>query len=379
MAFEGDTPLHERVYAGLLRANEQQPSSVPRIAASELTPELFFRQFVSRGLPVVIVGGCAAWPALTNWTVSSLSAEETPVSVAFSPAGRGDDLVDVFEAGSADDDVADTQLFVQPEMRTLPLGSAIRQLLSRDESGGIPYVAAQDDRLRKELPHLLGDVCGGDLEWAPWRGADADAINLWVGDERSVTSCHKDHYENLLSVIIGEKSLCLNAPADAMWLPEREFPAGRFRQMLDGSWVIDVDDASGAAIAGRAAPSGGSWRWKNSSSQPLSAALLPARRQRWLAVDTFAPPSRQPSLTAAYARSLFVSVRAGDTLYLPPLWHHAVTQTGFCVAVNAWWDMDFAGPAYALHSVARALSPALQASYEAAAGHNRRERAVFKN
>jgi len=34
-------------------------------------------------------------------------------------------------------------------------------------------------------------------------GGHPDATNLWIGDERSVTSFHKDHYENIYCVIRG--------------------------------------------------------------------------------------------------------------------------------------------------------------------------------
>lgn len=36
-------------------------------------------------------------------------------------------------------------------------------------------------------------------------GGKPEAINLWIGDERSVTSFHKDHFENMYGVIRGTK------------------------------------------------------------------------------------------------------------------------------------------------------------------------------
>ncbi len=30
-------------------------------------------------------------------------------------------------------------------------------------------------------------------------------INLWIGDERAVSSAHKDNYENMYCVVVGEK------------------------------------------------------------------------------------------------------------------------------------------------------------------------------
>jgi jumonji domain-containing protein 7 len=44
---------------------------------------------------------------------------------------------------------------------------------------------------------LLEDV-DAQLEFAAEAfGAAPDAVNLWIGDQRSETTFHKDHYENL--------------------------------------------------------------------------------------------------------------------------------------------------------------------------------------
>ena len=36
-------------------------------------------------------------------------------------------------------------------------------------------------------------------------GGLPEATNLWIGDERSVTSFHHDHYENMYAVLCGTK------------------------------------------------------------------------------------------------------------------------------------------------------------------------------
>lgn len=45
--------------------------------------------------------------------------------------------------------------------------------------------------------------------------------------------------------------------------------------------------------------------------------------------------------------SYHVAVHAGQTLYLPPGWwhyvHQAVDQSGICLAVNWWYDMEMQG------------------------------------
>ena len=46
---------------------------------------------------------------------------------------------------------------------------------------------------------------------------------------------------------------------------------------------------------------------------------------------------------AGGAHPLRVSVRAGETLYLPAGWWHAVAQEGVTAAVNYWYDMESRG------------------------------------
>jgi jumonji domain-containing protein 7 len=55
----------------------------------------------------------------------------------------------------------------------------------------------QNSSLTVEYPALVEDIQPG-LPWAEdVFGGPPEATNLWIGDERSVTSFHKDHYENL--------------------------------------------------------------------------------------------------------------------------------------------------------------------------------------
>lgn len=55
----------------------------------------------------------------------------------------------------------------------------------------VPYLQHQNNNLREELPQLIGDI-EERLGWAEAVfGSVPDAINLWIGDDRSVTSFHK--------------------------------------------------------------------------------------------------------------------------------------------------------------------------------------------
>ena len=46
------------------------------------------------------------------------------------------------------------------------------------------------------------------------RGKTPDAVNFWMGGERSITSMHKDHYENIYGVVRGSKTFILHPPTD---------------------------------------------------------------------------------------------------------------------------------------------------------------------
>jgi len=71
------------------------------------------------------------------------------------------------------------------------------------------------------------------------------AINLWIGDERSVSSIHKDHYENFYCCIHGEvmissihsltcsltlsqKLFTLLPPSDILHLQEKTVPTMKY-------------------------------------------------------------------------------------------------------------------------------------------------------
>lgn len=54
---------------------------------------------------------------------------------------------------------------------------------------------AQNDSLRDEFPALYADVPPFLALAKEAFGNEPDAVNIWIGDERAVSSMHKDHYE----------------------------------------------------------------------------------------------------------------------------------------------------------------------------------------
>ncbi len=61
----------------------------------------------------------------------------------------------------------------------------------------VPYYSLQNDCLRQELPMVAAMVPPCLPLTTESFGTEPDAVNLWIGDERSTTTTHKDHYENV--------------------------------------------------------------------------------------------------------------------------------------------------------------------------------------
>ena len=166
-----------------------------------------------------------------------------------------------------------------------------------------------------------------------------DAVNLWIGDERAVSSMHKDHYENLFYVASGEKVFTLCPPADAPFLCQQELDSGVFCQKENGEWVVrgetvedndDDDDLNeNNYLAETPVPS--KVKWITSDVEPLVSSS-----------DQATTGEEGSLLSLAHPRK--VHVKAGEMLYLPALWFHRVTQTCETVGINYWYDMHFDSP-----------------------------------
>ena len=223
------------------------------------------------------------------------------------PHGRGDAVLPSAEHGG--------DVFVLPQEQCMPFGDFLTALdASLDDSAtaSVPYVSAQDGSLTRDFPALAADV-PAELPWATEAfGAPPDAINLWCGNDRSASSFHHDHYENLYAVIAGEKRFTLLPPCDSRLLQRRRCPVGRFARGDNGDWHVALES--------------------------------PPRRVSWATVDPH-PEAGSPASDPAdehHPAFIEVTVRAGELLYLPALWHHYVRQAGRrVIAVNWWHDMRF--------------------------------------
>lgn len=292
------------------------PREVPRRPAANVCALEFLRDFVSQSQPVVLTElSEAEWPCLDRWTEEHFlrSVGDETVSVNITPGGLGD-FVD--EAGH----------FVKP----LEEQMRFRDFWARLHRGGapgecVPYLSRQNDSLRAELPALARDVPAAVPLGVEAFGNEPEAVNLWIGDGRATSSCHKDHYENLYVVVQGEKVFTLLPPAAVPFLHEQRCPPAHFE---------------------RRAPAEG-------TRERLVTVLdqEPADDVPWVPLDVARPDLRRyPDF--ARASAVQVRVRRGELLYLPAMWYHQVSQRGVTVAVNYWHDMQF-GHAYVHHQFLR--------------------------
>jgi len=307
----------------LLNYNELNSSQVEEL--EDLPSALEFMRFVALNRPFVVRGGAADWEAAKTWNASTLKSllGNQFVNVAVTPAGNAD-------SPTTNDD--GELLFVKPceEEHHFDefLDFVTRQELVGDTSSEVRYAQTQNDNLRGEYSSLFSNV-EKNIYWAKIAlQQDPEAINLWIGNSRSVTALHKDNYENIYCQIIGQKHFILIPPIAFACVGEKDLrPATYVRH--DGGFKMAIEE-DGAPVPFP------TWDPSNASMNSTKYSHL--------------------------ARPLRVTLEAGDMLYLPALWYHKVSQScsaeGLCCAVNYWYDMNFSGCFYPLATFARSVGRA---------------------
>ena len=308
-------------------ATRDHYTSIPRIDARTLSPLAFLRAYVAPSRPCILTHATAAWPAHARWRRAGYLAAASgsaPVTLSRTPTGRAD------ARGACG-------RFLLPHNSRCTLGEALAVLEGGGGAAGgarcgTPYLSAQNDSLRRECPALAQDV-GAVLAAQEALGGEPEAVNLWIAPPSAgaracatppVSSTHKDHYENLITVVAGAKTFTLLPPTDAAFLHVTRCPVARHVH-------------SDAACSGGGAGSCGAWSLAPEGEG--GGAQVP-----WVAVDPDAPDlAAFPRF--AHASPLRCVLRAGETLYLPALWYHQVGvasgEEGLTIAVNSWFDMQF--------------------------------------
>eukprot|EP00124_Ichthyophonus_hoferi_P003429 Ihof_evm2s296 gene=Ihof_evmTU2s296 len=258
------------------------PSVIKRI--SKPTPLQFYRDYVSKNVPVIITGGIDHWPAFSKWTDEYLTdtMKDKIMPIAVTPNGRADAVTDM----------NGKEYFMLPEDRDMTMGEFLKLLHNQqvDETSLVYYLQQQNNNFRVRFEELKDDV-DPDISWATEAfGKDPDAVNLWIGSDASVSSMHKDPYENLYGVVAGEKIFTLIPPTDLHCLHMTKYPVARYKQQAD-TGVFDVLPED------------------------------PAFEIPWVPVDPQCPDIKQyPNFRDAHV--LTAVVKKGELLYLPALWFH---------------------------------------------------------
>ncbi|KAK6528500.1 hypothetical protein TWF281_009741 [Arthrobotrys megalospora] len=311
---------------------------------------LEFHQIVARNRPVIIQNAMTDWPALNDrkWTVDYLKSKmgDTEVMVAETPSGNADSIVD-------HDGV---NYFVKPHTTSHPFTSFLTTLVSSTalpSPSKVLYAQSQDSNLSSEYTPLSHDI-PSTIPWASISLSQPipDATNIWIGNQHSVSSLHKDPYQNLYGVVLGTKVFYLVSPLGVIGVDEIKVRSATYvkRTEEEGKEEFDIvpdpieTTTTPADEAGETDGEEGMITWPSVDlvgyfSMPEKMRNTPLEEikeedfWKWIKLST----------------PMKVEVKAGEMLYLPALWYHQVAQKvdekeGVCVAVNYWYDMDFSGP-----------------------------------
>ncbi|KAL8660520.1 MAG: hypothetical protein Q9202_006475 [Teloschistes flavicans] len=269
---------------------------------------LDFLQYVARNRPFVVRKAAVTWPAVSLWSSDYLAAvmKDSTVKVAITPSGSEAQPVNLLisrelnidgfrNADSAVWNPVDGKLnFAKP----LEIDEKFEDFLShvrRQEVGEAPatglenkrLTVRENDNMRGEYSSLYSDIAA-DIPWATESfGASPDAVNLWIGNSRSVTSLHKDNYENIYCQIRGRKCFVL--------LPPIETPCVNITDLEQAVYAHVGEDGF-------------------SLVREASKDKVP-----WPIWDPDKPDINQTALSYL-SRPLRVELAPGDLLYLPTLW-----------------------------------------------------------
>lgn len=272
----------------------------------------FLREAYSKYHPVIIRGAIADWPALRKWDKQYLIEHiHDKVCVNITPDGMADSVKLV----------QDKECFTYPAEMRMSMTDFYTMIESTDRETAVAYLSEQNDNLRLSMSDLLDDIHPPSIVDAFGESNLPEAVNMWIGDEKSVSSMHKDHFENMYCVVSGEKCFTLLPPTDIAFLPEDEYTTLRYALKHGHDYNNPIIKKEDLELV----------------NQGPSTDTL-----RWIGLDP-----DDPEACARYPNSINnlhpirCKVQAGEVLYIPSMWLHRVTQSRLTVAVNYWFDMRF--------------------------------------
>jgi hypothetical protein len=159
-----------------------------------------------------------------------------------------------------------------------------------------------------------------DIDVPLYAGHDVGSVNAWFGTAGTVTRCHFDSYDNLLTQVVGYKFVRLYAPADSKNL----------YAMDGGASKVGAGDAASADADGASPGSQG----KHTSGKPQGDVTTSQRNISAVDVER-ADLERFPLF--AHARHYDTVLGPGDMLFIPHGWWHYVRALTVSMSINFWW------------------------------------------
>ncbi len=254
---------------------------VDTVDALEVDAHSALAAAVARNEPLLLRGAAATFEPLRAWSSEQLRARvgARPVPVRINPRAAT-------HRGRVFGDVGRMDTYERGEVR-------LDALLDELEQSVEPRYYAARLVLREVLPELLSDLEAGPADVLGSLFGEGMEINpvCNLGGGRQATPLHFDPSENLLCVVHGAKELSLYHPSDS----EHLYPAG---------------ERNSTVVYSRADPYA-------SDAELASKWPLLARASEWRA-----------------------EVRAGDVLYLPCGWWHAVRgSAALNLSLNWWFEL----------------------------------------
>ena len=149
-------------------------------------------------------------------------------------------------------------------------------------------------------------------------GQPPDAVNLWIGTSKSISTLHHDPYENLYGVIRGRKHFTLYPPTDLYWLNQKFYQKAHYERYNSTQNTIDKDGVQLKTD-------------ENFIIVPDGDHIVP-----WFDHESVDLEENK------YLNPLKVSLEPNELLYLPSLWFHRVEQDSpLTIACNFWYDMEY--------------------------------------
>ncbi|OAA45254.1 Transcription factor jumonji/aspartyl beta-hydroxylase [Beauveria brongniartii RCEF 3172] len=279
---------------------------------------LDFMRYVARNTPFVVRGGASSWRAFNKWDkdylLSALAGQS--VNVAVTPHGNAD--------APTVSPAHESPLFAKPHEELQPFEGFLDYIISQETDPDFPQSAEvryaqtresrgafqncqclsqtntianqENDNLRQEYQCLFKDA-QKDIPFASVAlQKPPEAINMWIGNSRSVTATHKDSYENIYVQIRGRKHFVLLSPLHHHCMNEKPLQPATYARASHGQLSLSLDQ----------------------DADPVP-------------VVTWDPdhPDRNCASLSPLAQPVRVTLEPGDMLYLPAMWSVRICVTGF--------------------------------------------------